>query len=231
MQLYKISFTSTDKVYIGISKISAEYRFKKHCRLSTQTVIAKAIRKHEGVTVTILAECDDWGELCKMERAAIIEHNSKAPNGYNRSDGGEHSASGVVISTEARKKQSELLKNYYKNHPEALIKKSEIAKNNSLETKSKRAASIQKTRSTPESRAKTSFALIGRPVSDDTRKKMSEKLKGRVFSEETLAKMTFAHSHISLETRKKMSDSAKANAPISWAKRLNRPFSYLPKQA
>jgi len=91
MQLYKISFTTTPKVYIGITSKTAEIRFKEHCIAPKNKVISRAIRRHcvDNTILSILAECDDWELLCLCEVEAIEKYNSKHPNGYNLTDGKE----------------------------------------------------------------------------------------------------------------------------------------------
>ena len=36
-----------------------------------------------------LATADSWEDLCKLEVAAIVEHGTRVPNGYNMTGGGE----------------------------------------------------------------------------------------------------------------------------------------------
>lgn len=98
--------------------------------------------------VEILAEVETREEAWKLEQKFIKEYNTKYPNGYNMSDGGETSKGtkhtketrkkmietikkywgshnsplkGMPKTLEARKKQSEILKKYYREHPEAII--------------------------------------------------------------------------------------------------------------
>lgn len=227
MQLYKISFTSTDKQYIGISSVSAEQRFKTHCNPNNKSVIARAIRKHEGVTLTILAECDDWGELCKMEMAAIAEHNTKSPNGYNCTFGGEGTW-GHEVSDEFKQKNSERMKIRLAS-PEARKELSERAKKyfSSLEP-GVHSARQKECLSCPETREKMSKAGKNRFASLEARKELSERAIKQFSSpvaRAELAEMTkkrlsspeakAAHSAFLKagfappEVRKKMSESAK----------------------
>ena len=109
MQLYKISFSTTHKIYIGISSRSAKKRLSAHTAPSTKSLIATAIRKHGNPILEVLYETDNWEELCSKEVEYIAAYNSTAPNGYNISLGGEGSL-GVTKSEETRRKLSNALK-------------------------------------------------------------------------------------------------------------------------
>jgi group I intron endonuclease len=105
MQLYKISFSTTPKVYIGISKRSAKLRFQAHCNknVKIKSLIHKAIQKYGNPILTILGEFDNWELLCLAEQEAIEKFNSRVPNGYNITIGGE-GAVGVVHTKETKEK-------------------------------------------------------------------------------------------------------------------------------
>ena len=74
-------------------------------------VIDKARAKYgvENFKVEILRECKTKDELNYWEKYYISELNTKVPNGYNLTDGGE-GAVGAIISEESRKKMSEAKK-------------------------------------------------------------------------------------------------------------------------
>lgn len=98
------------KIYIGITSKTAEERWRVHnmrTREGRNNALQQAIRKYgaEHFVVTTLATHDDWGVLCDMERAAIVEHGSLSPGGYNLTVGGEGTP-GWVASAEARAKIS-----------------------------------------------------------------------------------------------------------------------------
>jgi hypothetical protein len=121
MQLYKISFTTTPKVYIGITSKTAKLRLCQHKYNKLNTAISKAIKKHGNPMLTVLAECNSWELLCLAEQEAIEKFNSKSPNGYNLTDGGEGNHGRMhteyakkIISIKGKnrfKKEDELLKN------------------------------------------------------------------------------------------------------------------------
>lgn len=134
-------------------------------------------RKKYGVEnwdTEILKECDTLDEANKWEMYYIDKLNTKVPNGYNLTDGGEGSI-GYIVSEETRKKLSEKMsgeKNpfYGKHHSEDTIEK---LKNRII---------------TDEWRKKISEAASGRVspnkgkhLSDETKKKLSEARKGKHF--------------------------------------------------
>lgn len=89
-QLYLITVTPTGKHYVGITTYSAKKRWKAHCHPKTDSLIARAIRKHgvENCVITILDERESWEELCALEIVAIEKHKTMMPKGYNVVAGG-----------------------------------------------------------------------------------------------------------------------------------------------
>lgn len=91
--LYQIDFPSGKK-YIGISKHSADRRAKAHfdgARLGKKTIICNAIRKYgkENCKVVTLVVANDIEYLKDLEVKAIAAFNTKYPNGYNCTKGGD----------------------------------------------------------------------------------------------------------------------------------------------
>jgi len=87
MQIYKISFDKTDKVYIGVSKNTAENRLVSH-KSGEKSLISKAIREYGNPIVNILKETSDIEELYLFEQIYIAQFNSLHPNGFNMVSGG-----------------------------------------------------------------------------------------------------------------------------------------------
>lgn len=113
--LYKVSSPS-GKEYIGITSQKIEDRWRQHIAYANKGSrghLHAAIRKYgnESMIVTVLAVAD-YEYLKQLEIRAIKIYDTKAPNGYNLTDGGD-GVLGVVITEEGRKKRSEAQKKVY----------------------------------------------------------------------------------------------------------------------
>jgi hypothetical protein len=132
--IYKIQFPN-GKHYIGITTTSLEQRQKQHrtCAKSGDTkCLYNALRKYEMVDTFQLIEidtADTLEELCEKEMKYIIEYSSYYinKNGYNMTYGGE-GTTGYVYTEEQRKEQSNRIKKYFEDNPEAGKKNSEAVK-------------------------------------------------------------------------------------------------------
>lgn len=162
-QLYKITFEGTSKAYIGITTRTVQKRFAQHCESSKNTPISRAIRKYtkENTAVHVLAEADSWEDLCALEIMAIKEHNTKVPNGYNLTEGGDGTL-GWDPPAEWRANRAELMTGT-KHTPETLAKMSLAAKNRS-----------------EEYLAKMSKSKSVENLSAETRQKLSDVQRGKV---------------------------------------------------
>ena len=145
----------------------------------------------------ILKECEDE-ELDKWEKYYIKELNTKAPFGYNLTDGGG-GKSGFTVSEETRKKMSEAQKGE-KHHM--------YGKHLSEETRNKLSEAHRGKKITEEMRKKMSEAhkgeknhMYGKHLSEETKRKLSESHKGKT--------TWMKGKHLSEETRKKMSEAHK----------------------
>jgi group I intron endonuclease len=105
--LYCVTSPSGKK-YIGISSKTAEDRWKKHVsNKKDNCALHFAIRKYGSKTFELktLLISDNWDYLCLMEQKAIISFNTKSPNGYNITDGGE-GVIGRIVTDETKAKMS-----------------------------------------------------------------------------------------------------------------------------
>lgn len=140
----------------------------------------------------ILKECDDK-ELDYWEKYYVKELNTKAPYGYNLTDGGE-GMTGYTLSEETKKKMSDAQKgekNYmYGKH---------------LSEEAKKKISDSNKGKTPWNKGKTNI------YSEEYKKKISEAKKGKHHSEETRKKLSECNKgkHLSEETKRKISDANK----------------------
>ena len=121
--LYMLEFANGKK-YIGITSQSIRERMNSHrsqaARKSSNLLVHKAWRKYGEPTVTVLAEMPKE-QLADAEIAAIKDHQTMRPHGYNSSEGGfiptqEHilkiskSSRNRLFSEETRKKMSDSAK-------------------------------------------------------------------------------------------------------------------------
>jgi group I intron endonuclease len=93
-QIYKITNTINQKLYIGLTKQTLRKRFISHKTKSkngSKTAIHRAFRFHgiEHFSIHGLAECTTLEEANLKEIEMIQQHNSLAPNGYNLQKGGD----------------------------------------------------------------------------------------------------------------------------------------------
>jgi hypothetical protein len=89
--IYKLEFES-GKSYIGQTVRELRVRIAVHRQsvaAGSMLPVHCAWRLHGEPKISVIGECDDVDELHDMERAAIREHFTRAPNGYNVSHGGD----------------------------------------------------------------------------------------------------------------------------------------------
>lgn len=180
--LYQIEFPNGKK-YIGISKHSAEKRFAGHKKDSKdgKLIVHNAIRKcgKENCKVVTLVVANDIEYLKDLEIKAIAAFNTKYPNGYNCTKGGD----GVDFTDDLRKRISNSRKDWWKNKDNRI---SLLAKLNSKEVKDKqRAARADRIKSEeylkrlPEIKRKMSLSSNKRWESISSREKSSDNMSKR----------------------------------------------------
>lgn len=192
MQLYKISFPGlSDKVYIGISSKTAAIRFKDHCASRKSYPIAQAIRKYgaHNAVLEVLGDFDCFDALYAAEQAAIVMYGSKAPNGYNLTDGGRGTY-GLPASDE-RKRKIGAANRGRKLSDEHRKKISEHNRTRDLSAQVAAMAESNRGRKrTPEQVEKIRAVWIGRKHSEASKQKMSESASKRRASDETRRAMS-----------------------------------------
>lgn len=110
--------TPSGKVYIGITCMSPEKRWKNGKGYELCTAFNRAIQKYgwSNIKHEILLSGLNKEEACSEEQRLIRLYDSINPeNGYNLTSGGEH----YEPNEEWRKRLSESNKRYYQEHPEA----------------------------------------------------------------------------------------------------------------
>lgn len=182
--IYILTNTVNGKQYVGMDS-NLPSRAHRHLSGNTKEcrLIHRAIQKYGKDTFSIeTIPCPDISHdaLCALEQAKIAELNTKAPHGYNLTDGGEGS---VNPSLETRQKVSEALKGH------------EVT----LETRQKISEANQNP--SPETRLKMSDAQNGRKHTLESRQKMSKSRQGE--------KHHYYGKTFSIEHRQKISEAAK----------------------
>ena len=202
--VYRIYHKASMKSYIGKS-VRPDRRIHKHLNgKSSSPVLRNAVKKYGAETFRVEFLESDVPEsvLSKLEILHIRFFNSKAPNGYNLTDGGE-GRSGAQISQGTRSKmRARTPWNKGKTSPY------------SDETRQKMSAAHKGKKLSPETRRKISEAnkgrtsgMKGKKLSPEARRKVSEAQKGRKIPPDVLQKR-IGRKHTP-ETRRKISEAHK----------------------
>jgi len=213
--IYKIVSKVDGRMYIGMTILTPEKRFKKHCRTSLEelkkgnkrTYFHQALLKYgfDNFLVDKIIETNDNSLLPNLEIDFIKKYKTTQKKyGFNILPGGIGGC-----SDETKQKISETLKLYYKEHPEVKDKISENLKGRKLSDEHRN--NISKSQ------------LIDHPMSEERRNDMRKRMKGKKYAlgyrhtEETKQKIGlhfFGNKYakgnkLSDETKNKMSESQK----------------------
>ena len=105
-QAYLITCLVTGRDYVGITSRGMRKRWNEHLYSARKRPNAGAVNRaiakygHDQFTVSVICEAKSWTDLCAVEKILIDQYQTRAPNGYNLSDGGE-GPFGVKRSAEA----------------------------------------------------------------------------------------------------------------------------------
>ena len=192
--------------YVGITKWAVRKRFARHLRNAQHGrggVLYDAIRRYgaDAFHVELLQHANDWDEACVAERRFIAEFGTKAPCGYNMTDGGGGTG-GYEFTDEVRKRMSESgsRKTLSPEH-RARIGEANRKRVVKQSTKDKIRAAKKGKQPTEEARARMRAArkgkpkppgMVGRAHSAETKAKMRAAALGKPKSAETKAKMSVA---------------------------------------
>ena len=95
--VYYMLNTINGKMYVGQTKQAFKRRIAEHKRDSKKRKVGvdAAIRKYgwENFRCIVIKNCASKAEMDKWEKFFIILLNTKSPNGYNLTDGGEGTSS------------------------------------------------------------------------------------------------------------------------------------------
>ena len=192
MIIYKIENKINGKIYIGKTIKQLSRRIASH--IDGHYHIGRALRKYglQNFDISVI-DFVDFGDpvlLSELEMYYIRFYNSKSPNGYNHTDGGD----GIVGCkwTKKRKKEQSIKMSGDENpmrRPEVVekVRLGNMGKKDSPETLERKRKAAPKTKS-KEHKKRISDSLMGHNVSDETRKKIRVAHIGMKQSEETIAK-------------------------------------------
>lgn len=183
-KVYLITNVENKKQYIGITKFSIEERFLQHTKRGF--LLTEVIKKYgqDNFFIELLEEVESSERAYELEQFYIKDYNTKVPNGYNLTDGGD-GLYRVVIDDEDRKRRSKIMKTLHKEKRTGMH-----GKTHSEETKRKMSISGK---NTPKP------WLSGRVLSEESKQKIREKHLGKKLSEETRKKISENHHDISGE--------------------------------
>lgn len=225
MQAYLITNTITGLRYVGITKKTLAYRWRRHCEMrhnpegSTCRALARAIAKHgtEAFTIEPLASARTSTDLMALERLLIAQWGTRAPAGYNLTAGGE---GGFDPSPETRERLSQAQRGRIVSKETCRrISEAKTGFRHSAETKKKMSAE-RKTRPIPagltmKGKFGPESGMFGKKHTDETRAKMSASHSGKKQSEETRAKRS------ATLTGKQKSEAHRANLSAAKAGKMS----------
>ena len=177
---YLITNIKNKKKYVGITKFSIEERFLQHTKRGF--ILTEAIKKYgkEQFYVELITECESVENAYELEQYYIKEYNTKVPNGYNLTDGGD-GIFGWEPTDEYRQMCSKNTKKLHQDRRTGMY-----GKKHSEETKKKMSYSAIGNKN-----------CLGRVLSEESKQKISEKHLGKKLSEATIKKISENHHDIS----------------------------------
>jgi group I intron endonuclease len=183
--------------YVGVTTQLLARRWATHlyeARKGTARALYHAMRKYgaNAFTIEALAEAHNRAELQELERTFIVKLGTRAPAGYNMTEGGEGSA-GLVFTEERNAKVSAGNKGRVKS-PEERAKLSAAGKTRGVprSTIEAGAAACRGVPLSEERRQQISAAMTGRTVNPEAVAKTRAALTGRVVPPEESAKSAAA---------------------------------------
>lgn len=210
--IYCIKNLVDDKKYIGMSVGVDSYRLNNHKSMLKRNVhhnpyLQNSYNKYgaENFSFLLVEECDK-DLLEEREKFYIEKWNTKVPNGYNLTGGGDGS---YGASEETRAKMARA----------KVGSKNALGHTVSPESKKLMSQRIKEGQSSKEVRNKMSQSAkgntnwLGKKHSEESKMKMSQFHKGKPLSEETKIKMSQAHKG------KSLSEEHKKNLSLARRKR------------
>ena len=229
--LYIVTNACSGKQYVGLTK-NLSGRFKQHMSANGSAPAFHAAIKKYGVDKFVFSHiCDafNFEAACDLERMLIQQHNTKAPFGYNLTDGGEGVAGRPM--TDEDKQIRKIASSAYV----AALTQDEKSKKYGTKGKKPTAITLEKRsvsmkgknlgkKVSEEVRAKMSAAHKARPrnpLSEETKEKIRQSLLNRKMPESNKAKhASFTGKKHSEESKAKIKASNIATKALNKAKRL-----------
>lgn len=182
-QAYLISSLIDGKIYVGVTSRGLNRRWAEHLcdakKRNAKMTISRAIAKHGAENFVIESVCSakSWADICAVESMLIVQFKSRAPHGYNNSNGGE-GPFGVKRSAESVERSAS--KHRGKPcHPNTRRVSSEFHKGRPK---------------SPETRAKMSAAMKGKSRSEETKAKIRASWAARRAAGEFKTDKPYAHA-------------------------------------
>ena len=219
MQSYIITNKQNGKSYVGITTRKIARRWYEHCYLgnSCGQLLNKAINKYgiDAFEIQVVASAKTISDLKELEKQLIVQYQTKVPNGYNLTDGGD-GLTGYRHTEEDKKRNGDLKRGtVHSDETKQKMKDAHTGKNNHFYGKSHSEETKQRISATKQ--ANPTKYWLGKQRNEETCKKISKSLTGqlgRPHTEESKKKISAAHigkkqGSPSLETRLKLSLATK----------------------
>jgi group I intron endonuclease len=219
MQSYIITNKQNGKSYVGITTRKIARRWYEHCYVgnSCGQLLNKAINKYgiDAFEIQVVASAKTIPDLKELEKQLIVQYQTKVPNGYNLTDGGD-GLTGYRHTEEDKKRNGDLKRGpVHSTETKQKMKDAHLGENNHFYGKSHSEETKQRISATKQ--ANPTRYWLGKQRNKETCKKISESLTGqlgRPHTEESKKKISLAHigkkqGSPSLETRLKLSLATK----------------------
>jgi len=220
--IYKATNKVNGKSYIGQTVKGLSDRIAAHIR-DSKFLFGKVLRKYgiQSFEISVIDSAETKEALNEKEKYWIQFYDSKAPNGYNLTDGGEGNL-GWNPSEEVRQKMSDA---HTPERKQALSEKI-MGDNNPMKDRkiARKVADKNLGRAHSDStKQKMSAVRKGKPKTDEHAKRISDSLKGHTVSEETrqkLSKIAKGRKH-SEERKRQIADWDRKENIITFPKKPN----------
>lgn len=220
-EIYIITNIVNAKQYVGITK-NLKYRWSQHSKMNgSSPYLHSAIKKHgvENFVFSHIATAYDLDCAQHIEKILIADHNTKSPNGYNLTDGGE-GVNGLSVSDETKKVLSQKSKQMWADplhFEEQKVLRSSEAYKKSQSDKTKAAMArpevIEKLKKPKNHGEKIRAIKTGQKQSDETIAKRAKKNTGKKRSDETRLKMSAANKAAwAIRKAKRLAEEGTQNA-------------------